>query len=163
MKKKKVVISLIIVVLISIILVFCLIFFKKGSNITEIPQQETPIIEVENITEIINENEEIYKEKCINNLCTQINDFRCMEGYGGIILTISNKSDEIISSRFTNIIFSTPDREIKTFIYNKELNPGESIETWISFTDLSYIEATNYRLEEPSLDELMNYYSNMAK
>lgn len=162
MKKNKVIIAL--MVILFILAIGLGVFFFKNSNndVNESPIQQEPANEPQTVEDKINENEKNYEEHCLNGLCVEILDFRSVENYGGFSLVISNKSNSIIASGFTNMIFSLPNGEIKTFIYNKELAVGESIETQVTFTDLSYMEATDYRLEEPSLEEIMNYYANMA-
>lgn len=155
MKSKRKLIIILCIILMLVIGMRIFIHFKnsrwfdKNNNInnTEVPNQ--------------NDNPKNYEEHCLDGLCTKINEFSYIDGYGGFSIIISNKTEQSIEEGFRNIIFSTPTGEFKTFIYHKELLPDESIETFVTFTNKDFMYATNYELMEPTEEELAEYYKNM--
>lgn len=160
MKNKKLLI--IISSIILLIIACCVIFFWikiRNNNLTE-PKEESPN-KVEEIEFIRNENFKIYEKHCLENFCTSIEDFIYREGYGGFSILILNNSDSIITQGFKNIVLKTSNGLMKKFFYHDDLNPGETFTTEITFTEEDIIYATDYELEEPTLEETMNYYSNM--
>lgn len=66
-----------------------------------------------------------------------------------------------MAAGFKNMIFSTPSGEMKKFFYYNELNSGDSYQTEITFRDKVLVEASKYKLEEPTSEELKIYYDNM--
>lgn len=162
--------NIILIVLIAVLVVFLgigiyfIVIKDSNSTQTNPPVNNEPIEEPNDsgVETIPNESDANYEEHCLNDLCIKIDEFNIVEDYGGFSLTITNKGTDTIPASFKNIIFSTPDGEVKLFFYHAELNSGQSIETEVTFENKSLIEATDYKLEEPSAVEIMEYYSNMT-
>ena len=165
MKNKKVIIFLSLF-LIIVLVGFSIFFIEKNKNenehIDDVPKQEEQLEPKYEFEILENEHSSIYDEHCLNELCIELSTMFYREGYGGMTLNVVNKSDEIKGKEFMNIIFITQNGDLKKFFYHDEMDAHESYLTEITFTEKEIIEATNYRLEEPSSEELMNYYSNMA-
>ena len=168
MKNKKIIISILVVILIIVLGLGIFYWLKED---TQKPVEEPPIQEPNNpdnngetdgLNKIENESEANYKEHCVNNLCITIGSFAMFDDYGGFSLKIINKGDSTIAANFKNIIFSTAEGDVKLFFYHPELESGKSIETEITFENKAIIQATDYKLEEPSAVEIMEYSSNMV-
>ena len=167
MKKANIILIILIVVLVIFLGVgLYFMFIKDDKEPQVIPPTNNEVIEEEpdedGVDIIPNENDTNYEEHCLDNLCIKIGDFNLVEDYGGFSLTITNKGSETIASGFKNIIFSTPNGDIKLFFNHPELEPLKSIETEMTFENKDLIDAVDYRLEEPSAIEIMEYSQNMV-
>lgn len=166
MKKANIILIVLIVILVVFLGFGIYSIIIKDNNRAEVkpPVSNEPIEEPsDNGVEVIpNRNNANYEEHCLNNLCIKIGEFNIVEDYGGFSLTITNKGTDIIPANFKNMIFSTADGEVKLFFYHPELAAEEFIETELTFENKALIKATDYKLEEASAVEIMEYSQNMV-
>lgn len=165
MKNKKIIVIsvILIILLIGLGIYFCI--KKMDSSVVEpniSTEKEETNQEIQEVETSHNQNDANYNEHCLEGFCTIIMDFSYREGYGGFSLTILNKTNSVIEKGFKNIVFSTPNGEVKKYFYYDTLEVDAIVTTEITFTDESIMNATDYEIVEPTLEELMEYYSNMS-
>lgn len=148
---KKIAITIIIV-----IIIIDIIFISATYLITNHKKENKP---KEPEFGIKNENENIYKEHCQNNLCFKITEFNLVEDYGGYEITITNKGTTNIDNGIKNLLFSTPSGQIKSLI-TFDVKAKQKIKTEVTFDNKDLINATDYSIISLTKDEL-DYFNKI--
>lgn len=119
-------------------------------------EDEYPPEVLENI--ITNDSKKLAKKHCLDNFCvTYMNINYMKESFGAIYTELKNIGKETISAGFVNMEFETPSGTIVLFMYHPEILPGGKTRVGTNFLDEAIAYADDYKLTQPTPEQLQEY------
>lgn len=110
---------------------------------------------------IHNSQDDIYQEKCIENLCYKIDSLAFSDSVdydmGEMIVSVTNRGDSVVPKSGKNFVFHTSNQEVVVPIVFGEIAIGESQQAMANVSDSSIVDATSYDILEFSSDDIATY------